>query len=82
MNNPRAHCKIYWSLLKTLVNGRKVSLIPPIQIGDKFITNFTEKDRAFNDCFAKKNRVNDRNSQPPKIFQCGYFENPKKSLHQ
>ena len=65
LNNPRAHCKIYWSLLKTLVNGRRVPLIPPIQIGDKFVTNFTEQDRAFNDCFAKKNRVNDRNSQPP-----------------
>ena len=43
LNNPRTHCKTYWTLLKTLVNDTRVPLIPSIQTGDKFITNFTEK---------------------------------------
>ena len=43
LNNPRTNCKTYWSLLKTLVNGRRVPLMNPIEIGAKFITNFTEK---------------------------------------
>ena len=43
LNNPCTHCKTYWSLLKTLVIGRRMPLIPRIQIGYKFKTNFTEK---------------------------------------
>ena len=65
VNNPHSHCKSYWSLLKTLVNGRRVPLIPPIQIGHKFVTNFTEKAKVFNDYFAKQCRVIDNNSQIP-----------------
>lgn len=65
LNNPRAHCKIYWSLLKTLVNGRRVPLIPPIQIGDKFVTRFTGKAEVFNDYFAKQCSVIDNNGQIP-----------------
>ena len=41
--------------------GRRVSLIPQIQIGDKFITNFIENAKSFNDHFAKC-RVIDNNS--------------------
>ena len=43
LNNPRTYCKTYWSLLKVLINGRRVYLIPLIQTDDKYITNFTEK---------------------------------------
>ena len=43
LNNPCTHCKTYWSQLKTLVIGRRMPLIPRIQIGYKFKTNFTEK---------------------------------------
>ena len=59
LNNPRSHCKTYWSLLKTLINGKRV---PPIQIGDKIITNFKEKAKAFNDYFGKQCRKIDNNS--------------------
>ena len=62
-NNPHTHCKTSWSLLKTWVNCRKVSLIPPIQISDKFIATFTEKAKAFNNYFAEQCRVIDNNSQ-------------------
>ena len=65
MDNPCSYCKTYWSLLKTLLNGRKVPLIPPIQIGDKFISNFTEKAKGFSYYFAKQCSVIDNNSQLP-----------------
>ena len=65
LNNPHSHCKLYWSLLKTLVNGRGVSLIPPTQIDHKFVTNFTEKAKVFKNHFAKQCRVIDNNSQIP-----------------
>ena len=68
LNNPRTHCKTYWSLLKTLVNGRRVSLVLPIQIGDKFIATFTENAKAFNNYFAERCRVIDNNSQLPCSF--------------
>ena len=40
-------------------------LLPPIQIGDKLITNLTEKAEALNYYFAKQCRVIDNNSQLP-----------------
>ena len=52
-------------MLKILDNGKTTSLIPPIQIGDKFITRFTGKAEVFNDDFAKQCRVIDNNSQIP-----------------
>ena len=57
LNNPRTHCKTYWSLLETLVSGRRVSHITLIQIGNKFITNFTEKAKTFSNYYAKQCRV-------------------------
>ena len=65
LSNPSTHCKTHWSLLKTMVNGRRVPVIPPIQIGDKFITSFTEKAEVLNGYFAKQCRVIDNNSQIP-----------------
>lgn len=68
-NNPNAQlnhmslCLNPWSMLKTMVNRRRVPLIPPIQIGQKFIINYTEKSRAFNNYFAKQCRLVDKNSQ-------------------
>ena len=52
-------------MLKILDNSKTASLIPPIQIGDKFITRFTGKAEVFNDDFAKQCRVIDNNSQIP-----------------
>ena len=52
-------------MLKILDNGKTASFIPPIQIGDKFITRFTGKAEVFNDDFAKQCRVIDNNSQIP-----------------
>ena len=39
---------IYWTLLKTLLNGRKVPCIPPLFHDNKFITDFRELSEIFN----------------------------------
>ena len=39
---------IYWTLLKTFLNGRKVPCIPPLFHDNKFITDFREMSEIFN----------------------------------
>ena len=63
MNNPPTHFKTYFSLLKTLVSGRKVPHITVIQIDNKFITNSKEKAKIFSDYCAKQCRVIHNSSQ-------------------
>ena len=40
LNNPQSNPKTYWSVLKTLFNGRK---IPPLLIDSKLVSDFKEK---------------------------------------
>ena len=44
--------KTYWSILKSFYNDRKVLLIPPLLIDDKFVTDIQTKTNIFNKCFA------------------------------
>ena len=39
LNNPLLQAKTYWSILKSFYNDRKVPLIPPLLIDDKFVTD-------------------------------------------
>ena len=43
LNNPQTYCKMYWSLLKSLINGKRVPITPLMSIDNKFITNFAKK---------------------------------------
>ena len=36
LNNPLLQAKIYWSILKTFYNDKKIPLIPPLLIDDTF----------------------------------------------
>ena len=51
-NNPNTSIKCYWSLIKTLVNGKKVLCIPPIY--DNNDNNFKEKCQLFNSYFSEQ----------------------------
>ena len=42
-----------------MVTAENLDHIPPFQIGDKFVTNFTEKAKIFNIDFPKQWRVVD-----------------------
>ena len=50
--DPNTSSKCYWSLLKTLLKGKKIPCIPPLFHGDKFIVEFQEKSEIFNSFFA------------------------------
>ena len=54
LNDPETSAKAYWSILKTLYNGKKIPLIPPILVNNKLISNFKEKANYFNDFFASQ----------------------------
>ena len=50
--NPLLQAKTYWSILKSFYNDRKVPLIPPLLIDDKFVTDIQTKTNIFNKLFA------------------------------
>ena len=46
--------KVCWSLLKTFLNNKNISLIPPLYHQGDFITNFKIKAELFNYFFARQ----------------------------
>ena len=47
LNNPLSQSKTYWSILKTFYNDKKIPIIPPLLINDKFVTDITNKSKHF-----------------------------------
>ena len=64
--DPSTPSKSYWSILKTFVNGQKNSVILPLLVNDKFVTNVLEKANLFNDFFSKQCQPVQNNSTLPK----------------
>ena len=54
LGDPNTGSKCYWSLLRTLLNRRKISCIPPLFHGDKYIADFQEKSEIFNSFFTEQ----------------------------
>ena len=54
LNNPSTSAKRYWSILKTFYNGKKVPLIPPLQIGNTLVSDFKKTSNIFNKFFASQ----------------------------
>ena len=52
LNDPKTSSKKYWSLLKTLMNGKKTPIIPPLLINNQFISDFKVKSNLFNNYFS------------------------------
>ena len=52
LGDPNTSNKCYWSLLKTLLNRKKIPCIPPLFHSDKYIVDFQEKNKIFNFFFA------------------------------
>ena len=46
--------KIYSSILKTFVNGSKITIILPLSVGNWLATDFLVKTSLFNDFFGKQ----------------------------
>ena len=54
LSDPSNSSKFYWSLLKTLLNGKNIPCIPPIFHNNKYIVDFKEKSEIFNTFFAEQ----------------------------
>ena len=70
--------KYYWSLLKIMLNDKKVPCIPPIFHHNKFVTDFSKKADLFNFFFAKQcSIIENINVFPSSAIPvtCQYLEN-------
>ena len=52
--NTQKNSKVYWSLLKLFLNGKKTPNIPPLFYENRFMTDFKEKAQLFNIFFSKQ----------------------------
>ena len=57
--------KAYWSILKTFLNNKKLTFVPPIYHKINYITDFKEKAQIFNDFFAKQCTLVENSSKLP-----------------
>ena len=64
INNPLLQAKTYLSILKSFYNDRKVPLIPPLLIDDKFVTDIQTKTNIFNKFFADQSQPLNNASDP------------------
>ena len=63
--DPTTCPKVYWSILKTLLNNKKIRCIPPVYHNNNEITDFKEKAQIFNDFFAKQCTLVENTSKLP-----------------
>ena len=63
--NTQKSSKAYWSLLKGLLNNKKIPFIPPLFRENRFITDFEEKAELFNSFFDKQCSLIRNNSELP-----------------
>ena len=54
LNNPFLETKTYWSILKTFYTDKKILLIQPLLIDDKFVNDTKTKADIFNIFFAQQ----------------------------
>ena len=60
--------KAYWSILKTILNNKKIPYFPPIYHNNNCITDFKEKSQIFNDFFAKQCTLVENTTKLPTNF--------------
>ena len=63
--DPTISPKLYWSVLETFLNNKKMPCIPPIYHKNSYINDFKEKAQIFNDFFAKQCTLVENSSKLP-----------------
>ena len=61
----RQSAKTYWSILKSLLNNKKIPRIPPLFHQNKYVTGFKKKTELFNCFFAKQCSIVNNSSELP-----------------
>ena len=69
LNDPLLAKKSYWSIVKTLFNGKKIPVIPPIFSNNQIITDFQSKANIFNEHFSNQCTVILNNGVLPVNYQ-------------
>ena len=54
LNDPTLQSKTYWSILKGFYNGKRVPVIPPLLVNNKFVTDFKVKANILLKIFSAK----------------------------
>ena len=57
LNNPNTDIMCYWSLIKTLLNGKKVPCLPSVYDINTYVTDFKEKCQLFNLNFSEQHTL-------------------------
>ena len=65
MESTSINAKCYWSLLIKILNNKKISCFPPLYYDDKFVCDFKEKSKIFNNYFEQHCSVINNNSTAP-----------------
>ena len=65
LDNSLLQAKTYWLILKTFYNDKKVPLIPPLLIDNKFVTDIKTKTNIFNKFFVNQCTLLKSNSMLP-----------------
>ena len=75
--DPTTSAKTYQSILKRLLNNKKIPCIPPLFHQGKYVTNFKKKAELLNNFFAKQCSIIQNSSNLPLTFS-----KKRKSLFQ
>ena len=65
----------YFDLSQKLLQMEKIPLIPPLNVGNKLVTDFKEKARLFNEFFASKCTPITNDSSLPSLFNLNLTSN-------
>ena len=68
LTNAEKSSKAYWSILKSFLNNKKNTRIPPFLYKNCFITSFKEKTELFNSFFADQCSLVSNVSKLPSNF--------------
>ena len=63
--DPTTSPKAYWSILKIVLNNKKMPCIPPVYHNNKYITGFKEKAQIFSNLFANQCTLVENTSKLP-----------------
>ena len=63
--DPTTSPKAHWSILKIILNNKKMPCIPPTYHNKNYITDFKEKAHIFNNFFAKQCTLVENTSKLP-----------------
>ena len=73
LKDPMTSAKTYCSILKSLLNNKKIHCIPPLFHQNKYVTDFKKKAELFNCFFAKQcSIINDFSELPSNIYKKTY----------